>query len=104
MWRRSLWLALVVPWVFSLVSCAGTDEQAIRHVLIAEFIERAKVGESQVEVREIEVRDREHATAEVKVLRQAGRSGEGDLYRCRLQRESERWVVREVQLEDGSEQ
>lgn len=91
--------AFLVLAAVGMTACSGTDEQAIRHVVIAEFIERNRVPESHIEILEIRLETQDSAVTKVKVEGPGGRSDESKSYRCELKRVAYRWVVQKVERE-----
>lgn len=81
------------------IACQDDHEQAIRHVVIAEFIEREKVTEEHVEIIEVRIEAPRRAEVKVRVTGTSGRASVPLTFRCRLTHDSGRWSVRAVQPE-----
>jgi hypothetical protein len=84
--------------------CAGTvsDRQAVKHLVMAELIDREQVPESPISVRKVPIDGRQRATVRASVFGPAARFTAKREYRCELERESGRWVLRQVRPDSGS--
>lgn len=80
-----------------LVSCAGEREQTIRHVVVAELIQREHVAEDRIEIKSIQFTSPEGANVEATILGEGSRGGEGRIVHCRLKRASQRWTIQSVE-------
>lgn len=91
---QSIVLAALLTLV--LTSCARNEEQAIRHVVLAELIQREHLPESHIEVQSVRFVTGQRATVTAKVLGQGGRADTWRTVRCTLERDAGRWTVREI--------
>lgn len=85
--------------VVLLAACSGTDEQTVRHLVIAELIEREHLSEGYVRIQEVRIESQHHAVVKAKVLGQDGRAATWHTYRCELERDAGRWAIRQVRPE-----
>jgi hypothetical protein len=81
-----------------LAACAPASDQAIRHTVVAELIERLDVPESNIEIRQILHPDAGSATARV-VVQGLGARGGFEYYQATLSRTGQRWQFRALQRE-----
>jgi len=80
-----------------LTACStSTDGQVLRHLVTAELIEREHVPETHIRVEDIRI-ERGQAFVRVAVRGQGGRLGIQRTYRCELEREENRWVIRSAE-------
>jgi hypothetical protein len=94
--RESLISAM---FAFVLISCSGANEQAIRHLVTAELIEREQLPESHIDIRSIRFVPEHKAEVMAKMLERGGRSGAWRTLRCDVERIAGRWAVRQVSRE-----
>lgn len=80
-----------------LAACSGIDEQAARHLVIAELIERQRVPESYIVIEDVRTENGQRARVKAKVLGPGeGRAGHWHRYVCLLERDGRRWVIRQI--------
>ena len=84
--------------ILLLAACGTTRDQAVRHALLAEVIERAGVPESNIEVQHIAYPDSATATAVVVVQEQGARAARQS-YRATLIHRDGHWQLRDLQPE-----
>lgn len=89
-------LLLSIGLVLALISCGGEQEQAIRHLVVAEIIQREHVTEDRIEVMSIQFTSPEDAQVAVKIGAAESRGGEGRIVNCTLKRESKHWTVQSI--------
>lgn len=78
------------------VSCAGREEQAIRHLVTAELIERERVTEDRIKIDSVEFTGDEQAVVEAKLSPEASRGARRTVH-CTLRKEGQRWIVEKVE-------
>lgn len=82
--------------VCAMASCTRVEEQAIRHLVISELIQREHVPEGHIEINEVRFVSARHVIVEAKILPQEGRSGTKGSMHCKVERIGQRWKVTEV--------
>lgn len=84
---------LLVATALLLSSCGDADEQAIRHLVVAELIQRENVPESFVEIQSVTLLDSSDSVVHAKVLEHGGRAGQWNAMECCLRKSGERWSI-----------
>lgn len=92
--KRAIALA---AFALALVSCSSLDEQAVRHLAIAELIERQKIPEDRIEIKSVQLLSTHEAVAEAAVSAEPSRGGPRRILRCILKKEGNRWIVLKVE-------
>jgi len=82
--------------VCTLASCARVEEQAIRHLVISELIQREHVPEGHIEINEVRFVSARQVIVEAKILPQEGRSGTKRGVHCKVEWIGQRWKITEV--------
>lgn len=100
-WRRAFAACALLQVSFLMCSCVRTDEQAVRHAVTAELIERFRVSEEQIRLMELK------QTAGAWMVRAeisaGGRAGQKRLLTCRVSRSASpapgeaRWTLTTVE-------
>ena len=85
---RFVRIAICVTLALLLVSCAGNDEQAVRHLVLAELIQREKLPESHVEIRSVRFLSANRAIVDARVMREEGRAAGWHTLHCSVERDS----------------
>lgn len=80
-----------------LASCARGDEQAIRHLVISELMQREHLPEGHIEIETVRFLSAQEAIVVAKILPFEGRAGMKRTVRCKLQRSGGRWSVDHVE-------
>ncbi len=91
--NRAVLRTSVLLLVLALASCASNEEQAIRHLVTAELIQRHRVPESHIDILSVSFRNPAQATVLVRVFPQGSRTGSPHSYQCELTRNSGRWSL-----------
>lgn len=94
---RMLIVSLILSLCCTLASCAHSDEQAIRHLVISELMQREKLPESHIEIETVRLLSAQEAIVVARILPFEGRAGTKRTLRCRLQRSGGHWTVEQVQ-------
>ncbi|MBI2687582.1 MAG: hypothetical protein HYX27_14825 [Acidobacteria bacterium] len=82
--------------VLFFVGCGGNDEQAIRHLVVSELIQRESVPESHIEIETLQVTGKNQAAVDAKIRGLAGRSADWHRVHFDLLREGGRWRAGKV--------
>jgi hypothetical protein len=91
----------IVCLALMLTACSATsDQHVLRHLVIAELIERENVSESHIRIEDIHI-ESHRAIVRVVVRGHGGRLGSERTCRCELHREADRWVMRSAQRMDA---
>ena len=91
--NRAVLLSTVLLLALTLASCASNEEQAIRHIVTAELIQRHQVPETHIDIVSVSFRNPAQATVLARVFPQGGRIGSPQEYQCELTRDSARWSL-----------
>ena len=94
--NRAVLLSTVLLLALMLASCASNEEQAIRHIVTAELIQRHQVPESHIDIVSVSSRTPAQATVLARVFPQGGRTGSPREYQCELTRDAGRWSLASV--------
>lgn len=93
---KTLFVPLILILLCALASCAHPDEQAIRHLVIAELMQREHLPESHIEIETVRLLSAQEAIVIARILPFEGRAGMKRTVRCKLQRSGSRWAVDQV--------
>jgi hypothetical protein len=97
--KRALPLVLSILMVLTLVSCAGNQEQAVRHLVLAELIQREDLPENQIQIQAVHFVSGREAVVDAKVLGHGGRFDGWHKLRCTVELDSGRWSIMKVSQE-----
>lgn len=91
-------MRMILAVLVLLVGCVPASDQAIRHTVVAEVIERLNVPESNIEIRRILHPDPDSASARV-VVQGLGARGGFEYYEATLARAGRRWQFQSLRRE-----
>ena len=100
--RRAMWsfcavqLAICGIFLLALDSCTGTEEQAVRHVVLAELIQREHQPQGAIEIQSVDFISQDRTVVLAKVLARQGRASGWHKLRCTVERDAGRWVFRKA--------
>jgi ribosomal protein L36 len=94
MTRRLIAAALFIA---ALSACGPSNTEAIRHVVLAEIIQRQKVPGSHIDIASINFHGESEATVEVRILPERSQGVERTRLECKVVRRAGRWRVESVQ-------
>jgi len=83
--------------VAALAACGPSNTEAIRHVVMAELIERLKVPGSHIDIASINLHGENEATVEARILPERSQGLEWTRLECKVVRRAGRWRVESVQ-------
>jgi hypothetical protein len=93
--RKALCLCLAAL-VAVLASCGSSQEQAVRHLVIAELIQREGVPETRVQIVEVRFDGDQRATVQARIL-DPSRGGEPHkILTCAVENKNGRWAIVKV--------
>ena len=85
-----------------IAACSAPDTDVVRHLVIAELIQRASVSESQIAIHSIRFPDQDVATVQVDILQAPAKSVDpARKFVCELRREGGRWSLETVREADN---
>ncbi|MFN7919135.1 MAG: hypothetical protein U0Q16_03510 [Bryobacteraceae bacterium] len=79
-------------------ACASRDEQAVRHLVIAEMIERSQVPEERVQIATVRFPSPDEADVEAEVWPALSRGRGVQKVHCVLKRIAQRWTIEKVNV------
>ncbi len=87
--------------IISPTSCGNRDTEAVRHLVLAELIQREGILESQISISSIHFPSEETATVEAVIFQTATKAVTPERkVQCHLERKGGRWSL--VSVDDGS--
>ena len=81
-----------------IAACSAPDTDVVRHLVIAELIQRGSVSESQIAIHSIRFPAQDVATVQADILQTPAKSVDpARKFVCELRREGGRWRMESVQ-------
>ena len=91
--RKRLFLCLAA---LALAGCWSSSEEAVRHLVIAELIQREGVPETRVQIVEVRFDGDQRATVQARIL-DPSRGGEPHkVLTCAVEKKNGRWAIVKV--------
>lgn len=83
----------------ALAACSNEQEQAIRHLVVAELIQREHTGENLIEVQSIQFTSPDAVEVEARITGRTSRGSDRRIIHCSLKHDSQRWQIQRLKTE-----